>query len=100
MRPTPARLLLALAALPPAYADFVNLWQLVSFATFGVRVDEDIPGLALVSAAWLAVQAVAVSAALLLVWQFAAQGRLGRAWAAMAVAWVGVAILAIIQVRL
>lgn len=91
MNPGLARLLLALAAVAPAYACFVYGWQLVSFTGFAVRLDDDLPGEAWRSIGLSAAQMIAIAVALFVVWHAGSNLRWGRAAVAMALAWASAA---------
>jgi hypothetical protein len=80
---------LTLAALPCAYADFVDAWQLATFAGFAVRLDEDLPLEAWRDIGFTALQTIVIASALLV----ALQGLQGRGYRksaiALAIAWLG-----------
>ena len=82
---------LMLANLPPAYACFVCGWQLVSFAGFAVRLDDDLPGEAWRQIGVIAAQMIVIAAALLVAWQGSQQARWRKAGLALSVAWIAAA---------
>ena len=91
MRPRLA-LGLAIASLPPAYAEFVDLWQLVSFTGFAVRVgDEALPGEVWAQTALLVATSVAIPVALFVAWRAASRDRLRPTLVALGVAWIAAA---------
>ena len=88
MNPRLAGLLLALAAVPPAYAGFVYGWQLVSFGDMASRLDDALPAETWMQAGLLALPFLAIAAALFVVWEGVSKGRLRRALIGLAVAWI------------
>lgn len=88
MSPRLARLLLALAAIPPAYACFVYGWQLVSFTGFAVRIEDGLPSEAWRAAAALGLRMTGIAVALFIVWMSASRSRWRAAVLALASAWI------------
>ena len=94
MNPRLAGLLLALAAIPPAYACFIIGWQVVSFAGFAVRLDEDLPAATWGQIGWSAMKMLLIALALFNAWRSASRGAMRNASLAMAVAWIGAMLVA------
>jgi hypothetical protein len=86
--PRLARWLLALAAVPPAYACFLYGWQVVGFTGFAVRLDEALPADAWwsIAASGLGMAAIAIS--LFIVWRCASRRRFRAAGFALLACWV------------
>jgi hypothetical protein len=99
VKPRLAALLLALAAIPPAYAGFVYGWQLVAFGGFAVRVDDALPSDAWLQVALIALPFIAIAAALFVMWEGVSSRRLRRALVALAVAWIASAPLYLTLIR-
>ena len=83
-----AALLLAMAAIPPAYAGFVYGWQLVTFGGFAVRVDDALSPDTWIQVAVIALPFIAIAAALFVMWEGVSRRRPRRALIALAVAWI------------
>jgi hypothetical protein len=88
VRPRLAALLLALAAIPPAYACFVYGWQIVSFTGFAVRLDDDLPGEAWQSIAGSGLMMTVLAVGLFIVWRGASRRRYRVALIALLACWV------------
>jgi hypothetical protein len=81
-------LLLALAAIPPAYAGFVYGWQLVVAGEFAMMMDDALPTPAWMRVLLTALPFTAIVSALFVVWEGVSKRRLRRALIALGVAWI------------
>jgi hypothetical protein len=83
-----AALGLTLAAVPCAYAGFVDAWQVATFTGFAVRLQDSLPGETWREIGLTGGEFVAIAAALLVLGQGVQAGRYRKAGTALAVAWI------------